>query len=161
MPELDHLIVDQITALSEDESNPVTILSNASALLYDTMPDLNWAGFYLYSKANDSLDLGPFQGKVACTHIKPGTGVVGTSFRDKQSLIVPNVHEFAGHIACDAASNAEIVAPLVANDGTALGVLDIDSPSLNRFSKQEQTVLVDFAAALTPQLDAAKLAAVY
>ncbi|WP_125703057.1 GAF domain-containing protein [Lacticaseibacillus daqingensis] len=160
MSTLDPLIIAQVDALLTDEHNPITALANAAALLYNSMSDLNWAGFYLYSETTDSLDLGPFQGQVACMHIQPGRGVVGTSYRQNQALRVPNVHEFAGHIACDAASNSEVVIPLSVN-GRVIGVLDIDSPLLDRFSESDLKTLQDFAQALTPHLDATILRKVY
>lgn len=157
---LDPLIVAQIDALLDGETNPTTVLSNASALINASMDDLNWCGFYLYSDRTKTLDLGPFQGQVACMHIKPGSGVVGTAYADNCSLIVPNVHEFAGHIACDAASNSEVVVPLNV-DGKLVGILDIDSPSLDRFDEQDQQTLIDCATAITKHLDAEALALVY
>ena len=105
-----NLLAEQIKSLAEDEPNFVPVLSNASALLYDAMPDLNWAGFYLMN--NGSLLLGPFQGKVACIRIALGKGVCGTAAGNDETLVVPNVHEFPGHIACDCASNSEIVVPI-------------------------------------------------
>lgn len=157
---LDPLIVAQIDALLEGETNPITVLSNASAVINATMTDLNWCGFYLYSNTTQTLDLGPFQGQVACMHIKPGSGVVGTAYAQQTSLIVPNVHEFAGHIACDAASNSEVVLPLMV-DGHCVGILDIDSPSLDRFSKADQATLQACAEAIAKHLDAQALATVY
>jgi GAF domain-containing protein len=157
---LDPIIVDQIDALLTGEDNPIVNLSNASAILSDAMPATNWVGFYLSSETSGTLDLGPFQGKVACMHIKPGSGVVGTAYAEGKSLIVPNVHEFAGHIACDSASNSEVVVPLTVN-GTIIGILDIDSPELDRFSTDEQAVLIDFAAALAKHIDVPALNKVY
>lgn len=157
---LDPLIVAQIDALLEGETNPITVLSNATAVINAAMTDLNWCGFYLYSNTTKTLDLGPFQGQVACMHIKPGSGVVGTAYAQQASLIVPNVHEFAGHIACDAASNSEVVCPLMI-DGQCVGILDIDSPSLDRFSKADQATLQACAEAIAKHLDAQALATVY
>ncbi|WP_164507527.1 GAF domain-containing protein [Lacticaseibacillus songhuajiangensis] len=158
MPKLDEIVVDQVTALLEGETNAVTMLANASALLSDAIADNNWCGFYLLNKQSGELDLGPFQGKVACMHIKPGTGVVGTSFAQGESLLVPNVHEFPGHIACDSASNAELVAPVYLN-GELSAILDIDSPTLNRFSAEDQQIVQAFAKALGKKLDAAGISA--
>lgn len=160
MTTIDPIIVEQIDALLTGETNPIVMLSNASAVLADAMPATNWVGFYVYSQKTGTIDLGPFQGKVACMHIKPGSGVVGTAFANDASLIVPNVHEFAGHIACDSASNSEIVIPLHVN-GKLIGILDIDSPQLDRFSTQEQTVLEDFVGALAKHVDADALSKVY
>jgi GAF domain-containing protein len=140
-----NLLAEQIKSLAEDEPNFVPVLSNASALLYDAMPDLNWAGFYLMN--NGSLLLGPFQGKVACIRIALGKGVCGTAAGNDETLVVPNVHEFPGHIACDCASNSEIVVP-IHKAGKVVGVLDIDSPELNRFSREDKLGLEKFVQAL-------------
>ncbi|KRO18404.1 GAF domain-containing protein [Lacticaseibacillus saniviri] len=160
MAHLDSLVVDQLSALLTDESNPITNLSNAAALLNDSLDRINWAGFYLYNQNTQELDLGPFQGKVACMHITPGSGVVGTSYQRNESIIVADVHQFAGHIACDAASNAEIVTPIVI-DNQVVGIIDIDSPDFNRFDATDQTVLTAFAEELAQHLDVAHLAAIY
>lgn len=109
------LLPTQLDALLTGETNTVANLANASALLMQTLPDLNWAGFYIFDEANNDLVLGPFQGKIACMHITPGKGVVGASFEQNSILVVPNVHEFPGHIACDSASNSEIGAPIFVN----------------------------------------------
>lgn len=142
----------QLDALLYQETNLVANLANASALINDTYTDLNWAGFYLYNDTTDELDLGPFQGKVACMHIKPGAGVVGTAFKDQQVHRVANVHEFPGHIACDSASNSEIVVPLTKGD-RQIGVLDIDSPSLDRFTAENEQELTEFAKILMQHID--------
>lgn len=160
LAEIDPIVVDQVDALLAGETNLMTIYANASALLADAIADNNWCGFYLLNKATGELDLGPFQGKVACMHIKPGSGVVGTAFADGQSVLVPNVHEFPGHIACDAASNSELVAPVKVN-GQTIGILDIDSPSLNRFSETDQATVVAFADHLGAVLDAISVNAVH
>jgi len=140
-----NLLADQIKSLAEDEPNFIPVLSNASALIYDAMEELNWAGFYLMNKG--SLLLGPFQGKVACIRIALGKGVCGTAAGNDETLVVPNVHEFPGHIACDCASNSEIVVP-IHKDGKVVGVLDIDSPNLNRFSEEDKLGLEKFVKAL-------------
>ena len=140
-----NLLADQIKSLAEDEPNFIPVLSNASAILYDAMPDLNWAGFYLMNKG--SLLLGPFQGKVACIRIALGKGVCGTAAGNDETLVVPDVHQFPGHIACDSASNSEIVVP-IHKDGQVVGVLDIDSPNLNRFSDEDKVGLEKFVKAL-------------
>ena len=111
-------------------SDPIANAANLAALLWHGLPDLNWAGFYLTK--NDELVLGPFQGKPACVRIPFGQGVCGTAAAERRTQIVPDVHAFAGHIACDSASNSEIVIPLI-RDGVVIGVLDLDSPSLARF----------------------------
>ena len=140
-----NLLAEQIKSLAEDEPNFIPVLSNASALIYDAMEELNWAGFYLMNKG--SLLLGPFQGKVACIRIALGKGVCGTAAGNDETLVVPNVHEFPGHIACDCASNSEIVVP-IHKDGIVVGVLDIDSPKLNRFSEDDKLGLEKFVKAL-------------
>jgi len=126
------LLRRQISALLSDETDFIANSANFSAVLYASLPDINWAGFYFFKQGE--LVLGPFQGKPACVRIPLGKGVCGTAAYHKTSLLVPNVHEFEGHIACDAASNSEIVIPLVAND-VLYGVLDIDSPVFNRFDE--------------------------
>lgn len=145
------LLSQQLDALLTNETDLIANLSNASALINDTMEDLNWVGFYLYNDELDELVLGPFQGKVACMHIKNGEGVCGTSLKQGSSLLVPNVHEFAGHIACDSASNSELVVPIF-KDGKPFGVLDIDSPTLNRFSQEDQANMEEFISVLVNHL---------
>ena len=140
-----NLLAEQIKSLAEDEPNYIPVLSNASAILYDALPELNWAGFYLMNKG--SLLLGPFQGKVACIRIALGKGVCGTAAGNDETLVVPNVHEFPGHIACDSASNSEIVVP-IHKDGKVVGVLDIDSPKLDRFSEDDRLGLEKFVKSL-------------
>ena len=129
------LISKQIETLAEDEPNFIPVLSNAAALIYDNVGDLNWAGFYLMDKG--SLLLGPFQGKVACIRIAVGKGVCGTAVAEDATQLVYDVHEFPGHIACDSASNSEVVVPLHSN-GRIVGVLDIDSPKVGRFSEKDK-----------------------
>jgi GAF domain-containing protein len=136
-------LIMQFEGLTCDQKYLVTLLSNSSALLMETLEDLNWAGFYLYR--DGKLILGPFQGKVACEVIEMGKGVCGTAALSDQTQLVKNVHEFPGHIACDSASNSEIVIPLHVN-GELLGVLDIDSPILQRFDKIDQVNLEKIAA---------------
>lgn len=136
------LLCAQLRALSEEEKWYVPLLANAAALLYDSMDDLNWAGFYLMREGR--LVLGPFVGKVACIHIPLGRGVCGTAAASDRTLMVPDVHAFPGHIACDGASNSEIVIPLH-KDGRVAGVLDIDSPRLNRFDEDDRAGLETFA----------------
>ncbi len=133
---------EQLSALVEGVAHPISNLSNAAALLYHTLPDLNWAGFYLLE--GETLVLGPFQGKPACIEIPVGRGVCGTAVAENKTLTVPNVHEFPGHIACDGASNSEIVIPLRKN-GKIIGVLDIDSPIFDRFTEIDQNGLEKFA----------------
>ncbi len=139
------LLKKQLLALAEEEGNFIPLLANASALLYEGLDDLNWAGFYLMDKG--SLLLGPFQGKVACIRIPLGKGVCGTAALRDETIVVANVHDFPGHIACDGASNSEIVIP-VHHGGKVAGVLDIDSPSLSRFTDGDRAGLEEFVRAL-------------
>ena len=139
------LLAKQIKALADDEPNFIPVFSNASALLYDNMEDLNWAGFYIMNKG--SLMLGPFQGKVACIRIEVGKGVCGTAVERDETQLVKDVHQFPGHIACDSASNSEIVVP-IHKDGQVVAVLDIDSPSLSRFDEADKEGLEEFVRAL-------------
>lgn len=128
------LVAEQIRALAEEEPSWVPVLANASALIFDAIGDLNWAGFYLMREGE--LVLGPFQGKVACVRIPLGRGVCGTAAKDDRTQLVPDVHAFPGHIACDSASAAEVVVPIHAA-GRVVGVLDIDSPVKGRFSTED------------------------
>ncbi len=139
------LLVNQLVALMDGVPHLVTNLSNAAALLYDSLDSLNWAGFYLMRQGK--LILGPFQGKPACTEIPVGKGVCGTAVVENKTQRVPNVHEFPGHIACDSASNSEIVIPIRV-EGRVVGVLDIDSPLFDRFSQDDQTELEEFVRVL-------------
>ncbi len=129
------LLARQIRELAQEEPWYVPFLSNVSALLWDALPDLNWAGFYLMRDGH--LVLGPFQGKVACIHIAVGKGVCGTAVAEDRVQRVPDVHQFPGHIACDSASNSEIVLPIRQN-GQVVGVLDMDSPLLDRFTEADE-----------------------
>ena len=131
----------QLASLIEDVPHRIANMANASALLYDTLEDLNWAGFYLME--NGILVLGPFQGKTACIEIRVGKGVCGTAVERDEIMLVEDVHQFPGHIACDSASNSEIVLPIHAN-GEIIGVLDIDSPSLARFDEEDREGLAEF-----------------
>ncbi len=139
------LLKNQLISLAEEEANYLPLLSNASALIFEGLTDLNWAGFYLMNKG--SLLLGPFQGKVACIRIPLGKGVCGTAAAKNETILVDNVHEFPGHIACDGASNSEIVIPIHYN-GEVAGVLDIDSPKFSRFSETDRLGLEGFVRAL-------------
>lgn len=136
----------QLTALLHGERDFIANCANTTALLWRSLPDLNWAG--VYRLVDGELVLGPFQGKPACVRIKRGKGVCGTAAVTLKTVLVPNVHEFPGHIACDAASQSEIVVPLL-KDGQLLGVLDLDSPKLNRFDAVDQAGLERLAAVLT------------
>ena len=139
------LLCEQLRSLGESERHWLPLLSNASALLYEALPELNWAGFYLIE--GGSLMLGPFQGKIACIRIPLGKGVCGTAAERDETQLVPDVHAFPGHIACDGASNAEIVVPLH-RGGAVIGVLDIDSPVLGRFTEADRAGLEAFARVL-------------
>ena len=129
------VMYEQIRALAETDTHLIPLLSNASAVIYEEMDAVNWAGFYLLRDGR--LVVGPFQGKPACIHIEPGKGVCGTAVVQKKIIRVDDVHAFPGHIACDAASEAEIVLPLMKN-GQLFGVLDIDSPVKNRFTAGDE-----------------------
>ena len=144
------LMNSQLKSLSEGVVWDVTILSNAAALLWDSLEDINWAGFYLVRGGR--LELGPFQGKPACTVIEIGKGVCGTAVAQDRTQLVKNVHEFPGHIACDSASNSEIVVPMHAG-GHICGVLDIDSPILARFDEEDKAGLEAFVRILESILE--------
>ncbi len=139
------LLANQLKSLAEASGDCISLMSNGSALLYEALSDVNWAGFYLVK--DDALLVGPFQGKVACVRIEKGRGVCGTSWAEDKTQLVPNVHEFPGHIACDSASNSEIVIPIHSNN-EVIGVLDIDSPVLSRFSEDDRKGLEDFVRTL-------------
>lgn len=139
------LLKEQMDALTGTQSRPVPNLANASALLWQILPDLNWAGFYLME--DGALYLGPFQGKTACIRIPLGQGVCGTAAQKDQVLRVYDVHEFEGHIACDSASNSEIVLPIHDGDDV-IAVLDIDSPLVGRFSEEDEEGLKEIVRVL-------------
>jgi L-methionine (R)-S-oxide reductase len=124
----------QLRSLIEGERDFIANAANVSSFLYHSLPDLNWAGFYLLK--DDELVLGPFQGKPACVRIAIGKGVCGTAAEQQETILVDNVHEFPGHIACDSESNSEIVVPLI-KDGRLIGVLDLDSPLVGRFDEED------------------------
>jgi L-methionine (R)-S-oxide reductase len=128
-------LAQQLSGLLEGEPDAIANAANMSALLYDLLPGLNWAGFYFMR--GSELVLGPFQGKTACVRIAVGRGVCGTAVEKKASMVVPDVHAFPGHIACDSASRSELVVPLI-KDGQVLGVLDLDSPSPGRFDEDDR-----------------------
>lgn len=142
-------ILQQLCAVLEGEHDMIANMANMSALLFAELPELNWAGFYLFK--NKELILGPFQGKVACMHIPLGKGVCGVCAESRCTQRVDNVHEFVNHIACDSASNSEMVIPLIKED-TLLGVLDIDSPIFSRFDAVDQHYLEKAAAILLQSL---------
>lgn len=144
-PELYRQLVGELSALIAGEADVIANLANASALLYHSLPELNWAGFYLLK--HGELVVGPFQGKPACVRIAIGKGVCGTAAARRETVLVRDVHEFPGHIACDAASNSEIVVPMV-RGGELIGVLDLDSPKVARFDEEDREGLEKFVAAL-------------
>lgn len=139
------LLIKQLEALIEDEPDVIANLSNSSALLNQFLDDVNWVGYYLMNE--EELVLGPFQGLPACVRIKVGSGVCGTAVSEQTTQRVENVHAFPGHIACDANSQSEIVVPIM-KDKQVIGVLDIDSPSLNRFDDMDQQYLELFVETL-------------
>lgn len=143
------LISKQLAGLIGGESDRIANLANCSALLWQELSGINWVGFYLLKR--NRLILGPFQGKPACTRINMGSGVCGTAATMGKTVIVADVHQFPGHIACDAASKSEIVVPMI-KDGQLIGVLDIDSPSVDRFDHLDQQGLENLLQVLIPQL---------
>ena len=150
------MLVRQVASILDGERDLTANAAQFSAFIYDTVADLNWAGFYLTRPARaggaDELLVGPFQGKVACARIPFGRGVCGTAAQERRTILVPDVHAFPGHIACDSASNAEIVIPLV-KDGVVVGVFDIDSPTLARFDAADQAGLEALVAAFVAATD--------
>lgn len=144
------LVIEQLKALLEDEPNLIPNLANASALLGGALKDINWVGFYIMK--NNELLLGPFQGKPACIHIPVGRGVCGTAVAEAKTILVPDVHQFSGHIACDSASRSEIVIPIIVN-GSVKAVLDIDSPIYDRFDVLDREYLEEFVRILTASSD--------
>lgn len=139
----------QLGALIHGVPHPIANLANAAALLYHTLDGLNWAGFYLLE--GDRLVLGPFQGRPACIEIPVGRGVCGTAVAEGRTQLVPDVHQFPGHITCDSASNSEIVVP-IRRGGQIVGVLDIDSPLLGRFTVEDQAGLEEFVKLLETEI---------
>ena len=144
-PSLYRLLRTQLLGLIDGIPHRIANLSNASALLGEALTDINWVGFYLME--NGKLVLGPFQGKPACIEIEVGNGVCGTAVAKDEVMLVKDVHQFPGHIACDSASNSEIVIPIHA-DGKVVGVLDIDSPSRSRFDEEDRAGLVEYVKIL-------------
>ena len=138
-------LISQAKSLVTGERDLIANMANISALLYHNLKEVNWAGFYLYKE--EQLVLGPFQGQPACIRIPLGKGVCGTSAQSKTVQRIADVHQFDGHIACDAASNSEIVIPLIIND-ELVGVLDIDSPVYDRFDQDDENGLVEIAKVL-------------
>ena len=144
------LLLKQLDELTFNVPHGISNLANAAALLWDALPDINWVGFYMLE--DETLILGPFQGKVACVEIPIGKGVCGAAAIENRTQLVADVHKFSGHIACDCASNSEIVVPLRRN-GKVIGVLDIDSPLLNRFSIDDQVGLEAFTQLLESRIN--------
>ena len=149
-----HELNTQLAALLTNETNGLANAANLCAVLYHGLPDLNWVGFYFLQ--GDELVLGPFQGKVACVRIALGRGVCGAAAQRSETVVVPDVHAFPGHIACDAASQSEIVVPLLQN-GRLLGVLDLDSPELARFDLEDRDGLTAICSLLLGKSDLSRL----
>lgn len=144
-------LIKQAESLLSITRDAYANMANLSALIFSNIENLNWAGFYILKDGR--LVLGPFQGKPACVLIDMGRGVCGYSAKEGKAVVVPDVHKFPGHIACDSASNSEIVLPLFKNNGELFGVLDIDSPILNRFGKEEEELLTTLAEVVTAASD--------
>lgn len=143
-------LCDTLSALITGVPHGTANLANASALIMEFLPDVSWAGFYLME--NGMLVLGPFQGKTACIEIPVGRGVCGTAVKENKTQLVPNVHEFPGHIACDSASNSEIVVPL-RKGGEIIGVLDLDSTSFGRFTEEDREGLERFSEIIANHME--------
>jgi L-methionine (R)-S-oxide reductase len=152
--EVYRLLPSQLASLLEGETDALANLANATALLFASLERVNWVGFYLLR--GDTLVLGPFQGKPACVRIPLGQGVCGTAAARRETLVVPDVHAFPGHIACDESSRSEIVVPIL-EGGTLRGVLDVDSPEKNRFGDAERLVLEGCVRELVPRVDWARV----
>ncbi|GBR23034.1 hypothetical protein GCM10010937_05420 [Gluconobacter japonicus] len=142
-------LLPTVESVVSSEPDMIANMANIAALLFEALPDINWSGFYLWKE--DQLVLGPFQGRLACTRIPLGKGVCGTVAAQKTTLVVPDVHAFPGHIACDAASESEIVIPVL-KEGALIGVLDIDSPIKNRFQDADRILLEKIVSALEKTL---------
>ncbi len=136
-PELYREVALQLAGLIDGERDMIANAANMSALLFMSLPRVNWVGFYLLDKSGRELVVGPFQGRPACVRIAVGRGVCGTAIAERRTVLVSDVHAFPGHIACDAASNSELVVPL-ARGGSLIGVLDLDSPDIGRFDAEDQ-----------------------
>jgi L-methionine (R)-S-oxide reductase len=149
-PELYRELATQIFALVQDETDPVANMANCAAVLFNSVPRLNWVGFYLLKGGN--LVLGPFQGQPACVRIAFGRGVVGTAAEKRTTIRVADVNRFPGHIACDTASKSEVVVPLVSDDSHLLGVLDVDSPELDRFDAEDEAGLWEIGKIIAAKL---------
>ena len=142
-----NFIGTKMTALVSTESNFIANMANGAALLWNILKDINWSGFYLWNEENQELVLAPFCGMPACTRLKDGKGVCNAAVIARETVVVKNVHEFPGHIACDSASNSEIVVPMI-KDGKIIGVLDIDAPIFERFDDEDKAGLEKFVSIL-------------
>lgn len=140
-------LLQSALALVEGETNTVANLANLSSLIFYSFTNLNWVGFYLWSDVDKELVLGPFQGKPACLRIKPHRGVCGAAYTTQKVQRVKNVNEFSGHIACDGDTLSELVIPIIIN-GKCIGVLDLDSPTLDRFSENDEVIFTKFVEAI-------------
>ena len=145
------ILLEQLSGLLSEEPDPIATMANAASFLFNALPDVSWAGFYL--KRGDDLVVGPFCGKPACTRIKPGRGVCGTAFSEQKTIIVPDVHAFPGHIACDPDSRSEIVIPLFGKDDSPFGVLDLDSTVFSRFDEETADFLSKASEIISSRLD--------
>lgn len=139
------MMIQQMESLAEASSDPIPVMANVSSLLFYSMDDINWAGFYVVK--DGALVLGPFQGKVACVRIEKGRGVCGTAWAEDMVQLVPDVHAFPGHIACDSASRSEIVVP-IHRSGEVWAVLDVDSPILARFKEEDRDGLINLVRSM-------------
>lgn len=149
-PELYRELAAQLRALTDDETDPVANMANCAAVIFNSVPRLNWAGFYLLK--GGELVLGPFQGQPACIRIALGSGVCGKAAETHTILRVPDVTKFKGHIACDSASRAEIVLPMLTSDSHLIGVLDVDSPEVDRFDTEDEAGLAEMAKIIAAKL---------
>jgi L-methionine (R)-S-oxide reductase len=149
--ELYQQLLSQLKGLLQEQRDLIANAANTASLIYHTLPELNWAGFYFLR--GDELLLGPFQGKPACTRIAVGKGVCGKAAGQRKTIVVEDVHRFPGHIACDGASNSEIVVPLVSKEGRLIGVLDLDSPLPGRFDADDRAGLERLAEVFVASTD--------
>jgi L-methionine (R)-S-oxide reductase len=149
-PELYRELAGQISALIENETDPVANMANCAAVLFHSVPRLNWVGFYLLK--GGELVLGPFQGRPACVRIAFGRGVVGTAAEKRTTIRIADVNQFPGHIVCDIASKSEVAVPLVSDDSHLVGVLDVDSPELDRFDADDEEGLGEIGKIISAKL---------
>lgn len=149
--ELYRQLLPQIYSLVEDEPNPIANMANVVAALKQTFPYYSWVGFYLFDAGRNELVLGPFQGKIACTRIAVGKGVCGTSYKEQETIIVPDVNQFPGHIFCDGDSRSEIVVPII-HHNAVIGVLDVDSHEFNSFDGTDQLYLEQMIKHITERI---------